>query len=471
MGGRRHSCDCRADTLIHDKGGRDTDSGGGRHRHDTRFRPAPRSAKSRLSEESSFRMRLSSSRQILFSSEEEARARRGVSPTLTELNDDCLLLICERLSMGDQWSLLQLQDERLAELVLRIWRRKYAQHFDWQQQQLSSRLSAKEQSQLLQLLSARTRALLNLNGSSDGCRQWLYDRKRKCVHRHMQWLSFVESGAWLLHRLPAVCPNLVHLQLGLGEGITPADLHLLFGQLRHLRQFELQPGWSCPRSWTAIKYGATLESLKLPACLVRATATQLFQLPRLRRLTGFLCHGHTDDDKANAGATIAACLQALQHRRACHIVGLRLQCQLDASLLRLMAAAGPGDTFRLHRFAWHSQLTVHFDVADGSIKWLPQQPRVAHALLPFLAGQADSLRELDFTRNVHATPTFLSLLREHCPRMTATRTPHTDLDPDTRPDADADADAAQTNDLAFVALELQHLSNEQRKRAPVRCQS
>ncbi|XP_001353440.2 uncharacterized protein [Drosophila pseudoobscura] len=465
--------------------------------------PAPLSSESRLSEESSTSMRLRSSRQTVrvFGTAESHQAVKGVNdcPTLTELNDDCLLLICERLSIDDQWSLLQL-DERLGQLVLRIWCRKYAQHFDCGREQLLKRLSAKEQSQLLHLLCSRTRALLNLNGSSGGCRQWL-NRKRKCL-AHMQRMSFVESGAWVLHRLPAICPNLVHLQLGLGEGITPVDLHLLFGQLKHLRVLELQPGWSCPRPWTDIKYGETLESLKLPACLVRATATEIMRLPRLRRLTGFLCHKHTDDDKANAvgsdaaGATISACLKALQDSRgpgnghghgheppACQIVGLHLQCQLDSSLLRLMVETGSGDTFRLHRFAWHSQLTVHYDVSDGSIKWLPQQPRAAHALLPFLADQADSLRELDFTRNVHATTTFLSLLREQqkqqqqrlgygyrefsvwhdaCPRMTAT-TPHSDPDRDT--DADTDTDAEQTNDLAFVTLELQHLSNEQRIRA------
>ncbi|XP_034659584.1 uncharacterized protein LOC117895791 [Drosophila subobscura] len=426
-------------------------------------------------------MRLRSSRAL----EVQPGGRTGDCTTLTELNDDCLLLICERLSMGDQWSLLQLQDERLAGLVLRIWRRKYAQHFDWAQEQQLRHLSAKEQCQLLQLLSARTRALLNLNGSSDGCRQWL-KRKRKCTER-LQRLSFVESGAWLLHRLPAVCPNLVQLQLGVGEGVTPEDLHLLFGQLPHLRLFELQPGWSCPRPWTGIKFGVALESLKLPACLVRATAMEIFRLPRLRCLTGFLCHKHTDDDEANAAsATISSCLKASQDMSggpaACQIVGLHLQCHLDASLLRLLAESGPGDTFRLRRFAWHSQLTVHYDVADGSIKWLPQQPRLAHALLPFLATQAQSLRELDFTRNVHATPTFLSLLREGgsvsrevsiwhdaCPRMTATRTPHTDTDADGDTREDADADGVQTNDLAFVALEVQHLSHEQRKRTPDGC--
>ncbi|XP_068150542.1 uncharacterized protein [Drosophila tropicalis] len=411
---------------------------------------------------------------------------------LTMLNDDCLLLICGELSIRDQFVLLQLEDERLGHLILDIWKRKYGKQFDWhhyhEEEQLKL-LSAREQSQLLDHMANRTQALLNLHGSySEVCLDWLSRIRgnRQCLPRMVK-MSFRECNSLLLRHLPEICINIVHLQLGWGVGLKPADLGILFAQLKHLTVFELH------NSWTNIKYGQTLQTLKLPACIVRATAMEIHQLPQLRQLTGFLCccSASTEsatpsatlpaDDKANAAGNeaatdiISACLQALH---GCQIVGLHLQCQLDASLPRLLLSGAQTGAVRLHRLAWHSQLTVHYDAMDGSIKWLPQQPQVAHALLPFIASQATSLHELDFTRNIHATPTFLTKLAKLLPRY---RSPALDDDDD---DDDASTpspsssftpisvwhdncsrvstatDATETNDLAFVDLELQRLLNE-----------
>ncbi|EDV40515.1 uncharacterized protein Dana_GF10547 [Drosophila ananassae] len=405
----------------------------------------------------------------------------------TELNDDCLLLICENLSLGDQLRLLQLKEARLSHLVLRIWARKYANQFDWRKERQLKFLSDDEENQLLDYMSWRTKALLNLPNSS---RKWL-DRKRKHPLNHIQRLSFRESNTWLIQSLPSVCPNLVDLNLGQGEGIKAADLCLVFGELKHLRGFELR---NCPKNDEEFSPRARFECqqlqiLKLPACVWRANAPEVFQLPKLRQLTAFLCHSLDpgdddddddvgyDDDKANASgiAILAMCLRHLRGRN-CQIVGLRLQCQLDGSLL---SAGQDANLFRLQRFAWHSQLTVHYDVADGSIKWLPQRPQVVRrTLLPFLATQADSLRELDFTRNPHATPTFL-MQATHLLRPAGTSVWHDACPPHPHPpahshahahltDPDAEADIAETNDLALVELELLHLPNEQRNRIPAR---
>ncbi|KAH8259187.1 hypothetical protein KR026_000502 [Drosophila bipectinata] len=401
----------------------------------------------------------------------------------TELNDDCLLLICENLSLGDQLRLLQLKETRLSHLVLRIWSRNYGNQFDWSKERQLKFLSGDEQSQLLDYMSWRTKALLNLPSS---CRKWL-NRKRKHPLSHIQRLSFRESNTRLIQSLPSVCPNLVDLNLGRGEGISATDLCLVFDELKHLRGFELR---NCPKNDEEFSPIAKfeclqLQSLKLPACVWRAHAPEVFQLPKLRQLTAFLCHSPDsggddddgdddvpyDDDKANASgiAILAMCLRHLRGRN-CQIVGLRLQCQLDGSL---PSTGQDADLFRLQRFAWHSQLTVHYDVADGSIKWLPQRPQVVRrTLLPFLATQADSLRELDFTRNPHATPTFL-MQATHLLRPAGTSVWH-DACPPHPPDhahltdPDAEADIAETNDLAMVELELLHLPNEQRNRIPAR---
>ncbi|KRF99202.1 uncharacterized protein Dwil_GK27535 [Drosophila willistoni] len=435
------------------------------------------------------------------------------------LNDDCLLLICGELSIRDQFVLLQLEDARLGHLILDIWKRKYGKQFDWhhyhEEEQLKL-LSAREQSQLLHHMANRTQALLNLHGScSEVCLDWLSRIRgnRQCLPRMLK-MSFRECNSLLLRQLPEICINIVHLQLGWGVGLKPADLGILFGQLKQLTVFELHTkgsrnhnghgnrsdyNYNCvddndndeDYSWTNIKYGQTLQTLKLPACIVRATAMEIHQLPQLRQLTGFLCccSASTEsatpsatlpaDDKANAAGNeaatniISACLQALH---GCQIVGLHLQCQLDASLPRLLLSGAQTGAVRLHRLAWHSQLTVHYDAMDGSIKWLPQQPQVAHALLPFIASQAKSLHELDFTRNIHATPTFLTKLAKLLPRYrspalddddddASTLSPSSSLTPisvwhDNCSRVSTATDATETNDLAFVDLELQRLLNE-----------
>ncbi|KAH8342416.1 hypothetical protein KR059_006286, partial [Drosophila kikkawai] len=409
----------------------------------------------------------------------------GLELRLTALNDDCLLLICEQLSLGDQLRLLQLQEERLGLLVLRLWSCKYSKQFDWSRDRWQLKLlSSDERSQLLQLIESRTRALLNLPGASDeGCRKWLQQRQSQLSH--LQRLGFSKSDTLVIQTVARMCQNLVELKLGEGEHLVSRDLNVLFGQLQNLRAFELKSMKNCEKDSSLRNLPQNLETLKLPACLLNSSIAKIFQLSRLRLLTGFLCRssGHSEDDdgvgdKANARnsgtGTLNACLRELgtARRRHCHIVGLRLQCRLDDSLPSTSTFT---NVLRLRYFAWHSQLTVHYDVADGSIRWRPQRPQAVLSLLPFIASQEQSLRELDFTRNAHATPTFLAQLsahlrrsngchsvsvwhdaacsththslshfssHSHCPKMTDTFT-------------------AETNDLAFVELELLHLPNEQ----------
>ncbi|XP_034111308.1 uncharacterized protein LOC117572545 [Drosophila albomicans] len=459
------------------------------------------------------------------------RQEAAAGTTLTTLNDDCLLLICGQIPIRDQFMLMQLGG-RFEQLVLHIWQRKYADEFDWQLEPQLKLLSASEQSQLLTHMAGMTRALLNLDASTEGLQHWLTIRGGEAAGKQQQQLSdiqrisFAQCNAMLLQQLPRVvaAPNIVQLQLGACLGVTPADLVTLFAQLRQLTVFELLPGGrnsGCLCSTTPVSiaelanvaYCQTLQCLKLPSCAVRATATEIARLPQLRQLTGFLCCSRdivadADKGKANAvgavvgaavaTATISACLAALQVDRdadenedeeseatadddddddavvACQIVALNLQCQLDGSLLRVLQ--GHLRVLRLHRFAWHSQLMVHYDATDGSIKWLPQQPQVARALLHFIVSQAASLHELDFTRNVHATPTFLAQLDEHflhhspnarkvahqlavwhdgCPRLQMSNEQH-----DTIANCIANRECNNNNDLAFVHFELQHLANE-----------
>ncbi|XP_034483154.1 uncharacterized protein LOC117788480 [Drosophila innubila] len=403
--------------------------------------------------------------------------RRQAPVTLTTLNDDCLLLICGQIPIRDQFMLLQLGG-RLRQLVLHVWRRKYADEFDWQLAPQLKFLNANEQCQLLGHMARMTRALLNLDASEEALLTWLTEEAKWQRLTDMQRISFTKCNSRLLQQLSGVCHSIVHLQLGACQDVTPADLVTLFGQLTHLRVFELLPGGRnsgciCNRDVSVlakIEYCQTLHSLKLPSCALRAAAVQIARLPQLRQLTGFLCCSRDmDDDKgkeANAGAvataTISACLTALI---ACQIVALNLQCQLDGSLLRMLQ--GHVGVLQLHRFAWHSQLMVHYDATDGSIKWLPQQPQVARDILHFIVSQAASLHELDFTRNVHATPTFLAQLDEYflfsgsgklgqasqvavwhdgCPRPRVSKeNQHTNVN---------------SNDLAFVDFELKHLANE-----------
>ncbi|KAH8371701.1 hypothetical protein KR093_008552, partial [Drosophila rubida] len=445
-------------------------------------------------------------------------AEAPTTTTLTTLNDDCLLLICAQIPIRDQFVLLQLGG-RFQQLVLHIWQRKYADEFDWQLEPQLKCLSASEQSQLLTHLAGMTRALLNLDASADGLQQWLTYSGAGGRHKlsDIRRISFTQCNATLLRQLPLVVAghSIVQLQLGACVGVRPADLVALFAQLRQLRMFELLPGGrnsGCLCSTTTtrtaaggagvladVAYCQTLRCLKLPSCAVRAAATEIARLPQLRQLTGFLCCSRdiADDDKGkpNAGAvvgaavataTISACLAALLPDSAddddndnendavaatCQIVALNLQCQLDGSLLRLLQ--GHLRVLRVQRFAWHSQLMVHYDATDGSIKWLPQQPQVARALLHFIVSQAASLHELDFTRNVHATPTFLAqldeqLLHQHhslvgrqvavwhdgCPRPQMSNEQHAAI-------ANCRGNRECNNsDLAFVHFELQHLANE-----------
>lgn len=411
-------------------------------------------------------------------------AAAATATSLETLNDDCLLLICAQLAIGDQFALLQLGG-RLRQLVLAIWRRKYAIAFDWQREPQLKCLSAREQSQLLGHMSRLTRALLNLS-VGEHLPAWLSGslqrkRTRKRIRMpHMQRLSFRAcSSAALLRQLPRICENLGQLQLGAFDRLTPAELSTLFAQLPRLSLFELLPGSICGAPAAAladIEYCQTLQTLKLPACALRAAGTQIARMPQLRQLTGFLCSNtclsssNIDDDKAqpNAGtvatATISACLTALSVGKggaggvACQIVGLHLQCQLDARLPRLLT--GHLSVVRLERFAWHSQLMVHYDATDGSIKWLPQAPQVASAMLRFIVSQAASLRELDFMRNVHATPTFLKQLTEQLGPPSELLAVWHDACPRARmSDEETDKDSSR-NDLAFVELELKMLSNE-----------
>ncbi|KAH8266228.1 hypothetical protein KR038_011808, partial [Drosophila bunnanda] len=446
---------------------------------------------------------------------------------LTALNDDCLLLICEELSLGDQLRLLQLQEERLCHLVLRLWSGKYGKQFDWSRDRRQLKvLSPDELSQLLDLLGNRTRALLNLPGASDdGCRKWLKHRqRRKCQLTHLQRLSFRKSDTLVIQTVPMMCSNLVELRLGEGEHLANRDLDVLMGQLPNLRAFELRSMENCEiqkegslenvrKSFFRLGYiimimmetplflqfPPNLEILKLPACLLNSSITKILQLLRLRLLTGFLCRSSehlqdNDGDKANASSsgigTLNACLRELSTaRHQCHIVGLRLQCRLDDSLPSTSAFT---DVLRLRHFAWHSQLTVHYDVADGSIRWRPQRPQAVLSLLPFVASQEQSLRELDFTRNAHATPTFLAQLSAHLRQSNGCHSVSVWHDASSSSSSSSssstssssspsqshslshfsshshshcpkmtDTDTAETNDLAFVELELLHLPNEQ----------
>ncbi|XP_017059026.2 LOW QUALITY PROTEIN: uncharacterized protein LOC108099883 [Drosophila ficusphila] len=391
---------------------------------------------------------------------------------LMALNDYCLLLICEHLSLGDQLRLMELQEERLSGSVLRLWSSRYAEQFDFGREPHLKLLKPDEQARLLDYLGQRTRGLINLPGTGEGCRKWL-KRKRQGL-AHLRRLSFTKCDTLVARELPHVCPNLVDLKLGEGEDLTPQDLDLLFKELPNLRAFELRSHWNCNR--LKCRFPRDLETLKLPACMVNASSEEIFQLPRLRQLTAFLCLNssyhldHLDEcGKANANAsasamgTLSVCLQQIRGRNY-RIVGLRLQCRLDDRL----PVEAVGEAFRLQYFAWHSQLTVHYDVADGSVKWMPQGPRAVRSLLPFLAAQATSLRQLDFTRNAHATPTFLAQLTAHleracggCPAFRLTNTDDRDADADANADASADTDTAETNDSAFVELKLLHLPNEQ----------
>ncbi|EDX10895.1 GD14725 [Drosophila simulans] len=341
---------------------------------------------------------------------------------LMELDDDCLLMICEHLALGDQLRLMEVQEERFSSLILQLWSNRYAKLFDFRREQQLNPLKPDELAQILDHLGWRTRALINLPGTGEGCRKWLKRMRQSLTH--LQILSFTKSNT-----------------------------------LEHLK---CASSWNC--SQQRYQYPRNLEILKLPACMVTACVSQIFQLPRLRLLTAFLCqnseHAHLDNDgKANCSGTgtLSACLQQIRGRN-CRIVGLRMQCRLDDCL----PVVDVEEVFRLQSFAWHSQLTVHYDVADSSVKWMPQRPQAVRSLLRFLATQAASLRELDFTRNAHATPTFLAQLDAHlkraggCPSIQLTNT-----DADVEADRGADADTAETNDLAFVELKLLHLPNEQ----------
>ncbi|KAL7733354.1 hypothetical protein ACLKA6_004848 [Drosophila palustris] len=412
--------------------------------------------------------------------------RRQAPVTLTTLNDDCLLLICAQVPIREQFTLMQLGG-RLRQLVLQIWRRKYADEFDWQLSPQLKWLSANEQSQLLGHMAGITKALLHLDASAEGLQTWLTEEGNRQRLTNLQRISFTDCNSRLLQQLSGIvgCHSLVQLQLGTCVDVTAVDLVTLFGQPRQLKVFELLPGgrWhnsSCICSGDVsvlanIEYCHTLHCLKLPSCALRAAAVRIARLPQLRQLTGFLCCSRDiDDDKgkeANAAATISACLTALN---ACQIVALNLQCQLDGSLLRMLQ--GHSRELQLRRFAWHSQLMVHYDATDGSIKWMPQQPQVARDILHFIVSQAASLHELDFTRNVHATPTFLAQLDEYFflngshqlgqPRQLAVwhdGCPSPNPSPSFRPQVSEEKENQHTNvnsnDLAFVDFELKQCIN------------
>lgn len=427
------------------------------------------------------------------------------SATLTTLNDDCLLRICSLLAVREQFALLQL-NTRLRQLVLHLWERKYADAFDWAELQPPNGkhgLSEAAQRKLLRTVARVTRGLLNLrpelllnsSGSSSG-------RKRKRMPR-IERISFTQCNGRLLLELPAICSNLQQLQLGGGGGVTHGQLAQLLQRLPQLTHFELQPGGpsgSCMGSrvaWleqkqeeeelpTMLILPQTLQTLKLPACALRAAATEIARLPQLRHLTGFLCDCGDDKEQANDAntlttATVSACLTALKEQAeagagagaaaaaapAYQIVTLNLHCQLDARLPRLLLGHLSG-VLRLQRFTWHSRLMLNYDPKDGSIKWLPHRPAVAHAMLNFLLSQAASLNELDFTGNVHAVPFMAELMQrlhargrkpqctvwnDGCPRPQAKAKAT-----GTAAKADASGGCSQS-DLARIELELKRLTN------------
>lgn len=243
------------------------------------------------------------------------------APTLTTLNDDCLLRICCLLNVREQFLLLQL-DTRLRAIVLHLWQRKYANEFDWAQElQQRCRLSEAKQRKLLRIVAQVTRSLLNL-------RPELLTRKPKRMPR-IESISFRKCTAKLLRHLPAMCNNLQQLQLQSGREVTHVQLAQLLAELPRLKHFELQPGEvgrSCPkeqaRPATLFVLPQTLETLKLPACAVRAAATEIARLPQLRHLTAFLCDCGDDVDDEEQGkdaialttATVCACLTALKEQ-------------------------------------------------------------------------------------------------------------------------------------------------------------
>lgn len=421
--------------------------------------------------------------------------------------------------MREQFALLQL-NTRLRQLVLHLWQRKYADAFDWAQLQPPKGLSEAAQRKLLRTVARVTRGLLNLRPelllNSNG------SRKRKRMPR-IERISFTQCNGRLLLELPAICSNLQQLQLGGGGGVTHAQLAQLLQRLPRLTHFELQPGGpsgSCMGSrvaWleqaekekeeellarpTMLILPQTLQTLKLPACALRAAATEIARLPQLRHLTGFLCDCGDDKEQANDAntlttATVCACLTALKEQAeaagaggeatgeegaevgaaegargasapAYQIVTLNLHCQLDARLPRLLLGHLSG-VLRLQRFTWHSRLMLNYDPKDGSIKWLPHRPAVAHAMLNFLLSQAASLHELDFTGNVHAVPFMAELMQrlhargskpqctvwnDGCPR------PQAKAKATGTGTAKADASGCNQSDLARIELELKRLTN------------
>lgn len=473
------------------------------------------------------------------------------APTLTTLNDDCLLRICCLLNVREQFLLLQL-DTRLRAIVLHLWQRKYANEFDWAQElQQGRRLSDDMQRKLLRIVAQVTRSLLNL-------RPELLTRKPKRMPG-IESISFRQCTAKLLRHLPAMCNNLQQLQLQAGREVTHVQLAQLLAELPRLTHFELQPGEvgrSCPKEQAKpaalFVLPQTLETLKLPACALRAAATEIARLPQLRHLTAFLCDCGDDVDDEEQGkdaialttATVCACLTALKvqgevqaeadgegagaggeaatveegaegrategegatregvrgaaavaggeegagrrqgaARRgegaspegaagaasatptaspllACHIVAMDFHCQLDAQLPRLLRGQLV-DVLRLERFAWHSRLTFHYDMADSSYKWMVQRPSVPHAMLNFLLTQAATLQELDFTGNVHAT-TFVAQLSQRLDARRANK-PQCSYWYDGRPKPEvAAADAKATcniSNLPRFELELKRLTN------------
>lgn len=399
--------------------------------------------------------------------------------------------------------MLQL-NTRLRQLVLHLWQRKYADAFDWAELANAKRGPGDvEQRKLLRTVARVTRGLLNLptellllNSS----------RKRKRMPR-IERISFTQCNAQLLLELPAICSNLQQLQLGGGGAVTHAQLAQLLVELPQLTYFELQPGGpsspsgSCMGSRLARSDGLsdglgarpttlvlpqTLQTLKLPACALRAAATEIARLPQLRHLTGFLCDCNDDKEQPNDAntlttATVCACLTALKEQAeaeaeaagevagaaaavgqgvatavAYQIVTLNLHCQLDARLPRLLLGHRSG-VLRLQRFTWHSRLMVNYDAKDGSIKWLPHRPAVTHAMLNFLLSQAGSLNELDFTGNVHAVPFMAELMqRLHARPGKPQCTVWNDGCPRPQPKATA---TRKQSDLARVELELKRLTN------------
>lgn len=410
---------------------------------------------------------------------------------MTALNDDCLLRICCLLDVREQFLLLQLHT-RLRRIVLHLWQRKYANEFDWAEQlQQGRRLSDAMQRKLLRVVAPLTRSLLNL-------RPELLARKRKRMPR-IESISFRQCTAKLLRELPAMCNNLQQLQLQGGRGVTHAQLAQLLAGLPQLTHFELQPGEagrSCTGSRlpkearpTTLNLPQTLETLKLPACALRAAATEIARLPQLRHLTAFLCDCGDDDEQPNDAnalttATVCACLKALKEQAtargkvadrrqgaspraeaagatplACQIVALNFHCQLDPQLPRLLQGQ-LSDVVRLERFAWHSRLILQYDFDEGWCKWIVQHPSVAHAMNNFLVSQAGSLRELDFTGNVYAT-TFVAPLMQRLDARRGSKAPYSLwYNGCPRPQAAAVAKGTcNESDLPRVELELKRLTN------------